>query len=166
MNQEAEEKKEEEIDPLKECQEKYLRLLAESENARKRMHKERQELTKYAVENVIAEFLNPLDSFEHALKFAESGSEEVKRWATGFEMILGQFKQVLSNHGVEEYESLGKHFDPHFHEALEVIETNEYEPGIIIHEFAKGYKIADRVVRVARVKVAKSLDLSKENKGE
>lgn len=171
MNQEEtqekkEEEKQEKIDPLKECQEKYLRLLAESENARKRMQKERQELTKYAVENVIAEFLNPLDSFEKALQFAESGSEEVKRWAVGFEMILGQFKQVLSNHGVEEFESLGKHFDPHFHEALEVLETSDHEPGTIIHEFAKGYKIGDRVVRVARVKVAKSLDLSQDIKGE
>lgn len=169
--EEKKEKKNEEVKPsledtLKECQDKYLRLLAESENARKRMQKERQELTKYAVENVISEFLNPLDSFEKALKFAESGSEEVKRWAIGFEMILGQFKQVLANHGVEEYESLGKHFDPHFHEALEVVETNDYKPGIIVHEFAKGYKIGDRVVRVARVKVAKSLDLAQENKEE
>lgn len=153
-------------DSLRECQDKYLRLLAESENARKRMQKERQELTKYAVENVIAEFLNPLDSFEKALTFAESGSEEVKRWAVGFEMILAQFKQVLANHGVEEFESLNKHFDPHMHEALEVVETNDYPAGTIVHEFAKGYKIGDRVVRVARVKVAKSLDLSKEIKEE
>lgn len=141
---------------LKECQDKYLRLLAESENARKRMQKERQELTKYAVENVIVEFLHPLDSFEKALKFAENNSDEIKRWAFGFEMILSQFKQVLVNHGITEFESLGKPFDPHYHEALEVVETNEFEPGIIIHEFSKGYKAGDRLVRVARVKVAKT----------
>jgi molecular chaperone GrpE len=151
---------------LKEAQDKYVRLLAESENARKRMQKERHDLTQFAVENVIVEFLNPLDSFEKALKFAESSSEEVKRWAVGFEMILGQFKQVLSAHGISEFDSLGEHFDPHMHEALEVVETDNHPPGTIIHEFAKGYKLGERVIRVARVKVAKSLDLSQEEKLE
>lgn len=140
---------------LKECQEKYLRLLADSENARKRMQKERQELTKFAVENLICEFLMPLDSLEKALKFAENHSEEVKRWAFGFEMIIGQFKQVLVNHGVHEYDSLGKIFDPHLHEAVEVMESKE-APGTILQEFSKGYKMGERIVRVARVKVSKA----------
>lgn len=141
---------------LKECQEKYLRLLAESENARKRMQKERQELTKYAVENVLVEFLHPLDSFEKALSFAESMNEEVKNWARGFEMILTQLKEVLTNHGVIAYQSIGRHFDPHFHEAVEMVETDEHPPGIIVEEFLRGYKMGDRAVRVARVKVAKA----------
>lgn len=149
---------------LQECQDKYLRLLAESENTRKRMQKERNELTKYAVENVIAEFLNPFDSFETALKFAENSSPEVKHWAVGFEMILNQFKQMLSNHGVEEFHSEGKQFDPHFHEALEVVHTNDYAPGVIIAEFAKGYRIGDRVIRVARVKVAKIKEITTDSK--
>ena len=140
---------------LKECQDKYLRLLAESENARKRMQKERQELMKYSVENAIAEFLSPLDSFEKALQFASQMSDDVKHWAVGFEMILGQFKQVLNHHGVTEYESAGKHFDPHFHEAVEVIESNEIPPGIVVSEFSRGYKVGDRPIRVARVKVSK-----------
>jgi molecular chaperone GrpE len=143
---------------LRECQDKYLRLLAESENSRKRMQKEKHELTKYAVENVIVEFLHPLDSFEKALKFAESSSEEVKRWALGFEMILSQFKQILTNHGVFEFESKGKHFDPHLHDALEVTLTHDYPTGTIIEEFSKGYKIGERIIRVARVKVAKTPD--------
>ncbi len=81
---------------LKECQEKYMRMLAESENVRKRMQKERQEMTKYAVENMLAEFLHPIDSLEKALQFAESMSDEVRNWAIGFEMLLNQFKQILS----------------------------------------------------------------------
>lgn len=140
---------------LKECQDKYLRLLAESENARKRMQKERQELMKYAVENAIAEFLAPLDSFEKALKFAEQMSDEVKHWAVGFEMILGQFKQVLNHHGVVEYTSVGKPFDPHMHEAVEVVVSKEHPPGIVLQEFSRGYKIGERPIRVARVKVSK-----------
>ena len=143
-------------DELKECQEKYLRMLAEAENARKRMQKERQEMTQYAVENVLAEFLHPIDSFEKALQFAESMSPEVKNWAVGFEMLLSQFKQVLSQQGVHEYHSVGKPFDPHLHEALEMVATTEYPPGIVVEEFVRGYKMGEKPIRVARVKVAKA----------
>lgn len=141
---------------LKECQDKYLRTLAESENIRKRMQKERQELTKYAIENIITEFLHPMDSFEKALQFAESMSDDVKNWAIGFAMILAQMKQILSNHGVEEYHSIGKPFDHHLHDAVEMIETTEYPPGTVVEESVRGYKIGDRPIRVARVKVAKA----------
>lgn len=152
---------------LADCQDKYLRLLAESENTRKRMQKERQELTKYAVENVLVDFLHPLDNFQNALKFAESMSDEVKNWAIGFEMILGQIKQVLSSHGVEEYTTVGKTFDPHLHEAVEMIETHEHPPGIIVEETLRGYKIGDRPIRVAKVKVSKAPETQdQENKEE
>lgn len=141
---------------LKECQDKYLRVLADAENARKRMQKERQELTQYAIENLLVEILHPLDNFEKALQFAESMSEEVKNWAIGFEMILNQFKQILISQGVVEYHSIGKRFDPHMHEALEMVETTDYEPGVVVEEFVRGYKIGDKPIRVARVKVAKA----------
>lgn len=143
---------------LAECQEKYLRLLAESENARKRMQKERQDLTQYAVENVLCELLNPLDQFESALKFAESMNDEVKNWAVGFEMILQQLRDVLSNHGVAPYEVMGKPFDPHWHEAMEMVETEEYEPGIVVEQCLRGYKVGDRPIRVAKVKVSKAIE--------
>ncbi|MCP5470061.1 MAG: nucleotide exchange factor GrpE [Chlamydiales bacterium] len=141
---------------LAECQAKYLRLLADSENARKRMQKERSELTQYAVENVLVDFLHPLDNFQNALKFAESMSDEVRNWAIGFEMILAQLRQVLANHGVQEYESVGKHFDPHMHEAVEMVESDDHQPGVVVEECLRGYKIGDRPIRVAKVKVAKS----------
>jgi molecular chaperone GrpE len=141
---------------LEECQDKYLRALAESENARKRMQKEKQEAIHYMAEKILVEILHPLDSFEKALLFAESMSDEIKNWAIGFEMILNQFKQILSHHGVEEYHSIGKPFDPHFHEAIELVETTEYAPGIVVEEFVRGYKTGKRPLRVARVKVAKA----------
>jgi len=179
MSEPAEEKKEENSSEeitkssleslelnLKECQEKYLRLLAESENTRKRMQKERQELTKYAMENLIVEFLHPLDSFEKALQFAESMSDEVRNWAIGFEMILGQFKQVLTNHGVLPFESISKPFDPHLHEAVEVVETTEHKSGTVVHEFLRGYRMGERIVRPARVKVAKAPNASLEEINE
>ena len=152
---------------LKECHEKYLVMLAESENTRKRMQKERQDLTRHAVEKVVIEFLHPIDSFEKALQFAESMSAEVRNWAVGFEMLLNQFKQVLNQYGVQEYHSVGKEFDPHLHEAVEMIVSTEYPPGVVIEEFVRGYKIGDRPIRVARVKVAKTPEeTKKENHDE
>ncbi|MCB1181566.1 MAG: nucleotide exchange factor GrpE [Chlamydiia bacterium] len=154
----------EEIQEMQEYKDKYLRLLAESENARKRMQKERRDLTNYAIEGVINEFLHPLDHFEKALRFAEAQSAEVKNWAIGFEMILAQFKDILASHGVIGYISVGEKFDPHLHEAVEMVETNEHPHGTIVEEFVRGYKIGDKTLRVARVKVAKEIE--KFNQGE
>lgn len=140
----------------KEYKEKYLHALAEGENSRKRLQKERQEMIQHAIQNVIVEFLNPIDQLENALKYAEQASPEVKNWAVGFEMILGQLKNVLSNHGVSPYQSEGHLFDPHYHEAIDVIETEEHPPGTVIKEHVRGYKMTSgRVIRPARVHVSK-----------
>jgi len=133
---------------------KYLRSLAELENTRKRMQKERQEMTKFAVDTVITDFLDPLDNFEKALGFTQQMSEETRNWAMGFQMILTQLKDVLTQHGVSSFESVGMQFDPHKHEAVSVEETEEFEEGYILEQFAKGYTSADRTLRPARVKVA------------
>lgn len=140
---------------LMEYKDKYLRVLAESENARKRLQKEKQEMTRYAIENVIAEFLHPLDNLEKALSMAQNMTDDVKNWAFGFQMILSQFKDVLAANGVIAIESVGTHFDPHLHEAVEVVETDDQEPGTVIEESMRGYKMGDRTIRPARVKVVK-----------
>ena len=134
---------------------KYLRTLAEQENMRKRNQKEKQELARFGVENAIAEFIPAIDNFENALRFAENSTGEVKNWATGFEMILSQFKEVLYNHGVVSFHSEGNAFDPEYHEAVEIVETTEYPDNVVMHEFTKGYKSETRTIRPARVKVAK-----------
>lgn len=141
---------------LLDYKDKYLRLLADADNARKRLQKERQELTKYAVEGIIVDFLRPLDNLENALKYAQDMSEEVKNWAFGFQMILSQFKDVLSENGVASINSLGSHFDPHLHEAVETVETSDKPAGTIIEEYVRGYKMGDRTIRPARVKVSKA----------
>lgn len=138
-----------------EWKDKYLRTLAEMENMRKRMQKERQEMARFGIENTIGEFLPAIDNLENALRFAEGAGGEVKAWALGFEMILSQFKEVLHNHGIVSFHSEGNTFDPILHEAVEMIETEDHPDGIILHEFTKGYKSASRTVRPARVKVAK-----------
>lgn len=134
---------------------KYLRLLADGENARKRLQKERQEIAKHALEGVIVDFLHPLDNLESALGFAEKMSDEVKKWAFGFQMIMTQFKDVLAQNGVTPIESMGKHFNPHDHEAIEMVEGDNLPPGIIIEECVRGYKMGDKTIRAARVKVVK-----------
>lgn len=141
---------------VKEEQEKYLRSLADMENTRKRMQKEKHDSTRFAVENVVGEFLGPLDNFENALSFIHQASEETQNWAKGFEMILTQFKEILSSHKVTPFHSEGKQFDPHLHEVLEIEETEKHEDGMIIQEFVKGYKCGERILRPARVKVAKA----------
>lgn len=139
-----------------ENKDKYLRLLAEMENTRKRLQKERQEHIQYALQNVIADFLNPIDHMENALGYTDNMPDQVKNWAVGFKMILEQFKDVLTTNGVQPFKSVGAHFDPHSHEAVEMVETDKQEPGTIVEESIKGYKMGDRVIRPARVKVAKA----------
>jgi len=141
---------------VKEEQKKYLRTLADMENSRKRMQKEKHDSTRFAVENVIGEFLSPLDNFENALSFVHQASEETQTWAKGFEMILTQFKDILSAHKIIQFTSEGMIFDPHLHEVLELEETDKHEDGMILQEFVKGYKCGDRILRPARVKVAKA----------
>lgn len=133
---------------------KYLRALAEIENTRKRLQREKLESQSFAIQNVILDLLQPLDHFEVALKHAESASAEIKHWALGFEMILAQMKQVLQDYGVEPFDAKGESFDPHKHEAIETEERSDIAPGIVVEEFMRGYKMANRVIRPARVKVS------------
>ncbi len=140
---------------VEDWKDKYLRALAEQENMRKRIQKEKQEMSRFGIENAIGEFLPAIDNFENALRFAESASGEVKNWAMGFEMILSQFKEVLYNHGIVSFHSEGNLFDPECHEAVEIVETMEHPDNVVMHEFTKGYKSTHRVIRPARVKVAK-----------
>jgi len=140
---------------VEDWKDKYLRAIAEMENMRKRMQKEKQELTRFSTESVVAEFLPALDNFENALRFADNASADVKNWAIGFTMILSQFKEVLHDHGIIAFHAEGTIFNPECHEAVEIEETIDVPDGIIIKEFSKGYKTSARTVRPARVKVAK-----------
>lgn len=140
---------------LQECKDKYIRLLAESENTRKRLQKDKQDSIRFALDNLIAEFLAPMDNLENALHFSEQASEETANWAKGFHMILEQFKDVLSNNGVSSFASTGQMFDPYHHEAVETETSDSHKEGFIIQEYIKGYKSKDRIIRPARVKVTK-----------
>jgi len=148
---------------LQECKDKYLRVLAESENARKRLIKERQEMVQFSMQNLICEFLGPIDQMEKALKYADKMSDEVKMWSTGFQMILTHFLDVLASNNVYKVEALGRAFDPHLHDAVEMIPTADHPAGIVLEECSHGYKMGERLIRPARVKVSKALDNNNNN---
>lgn len=151
---------------VREYKDKYLRLLAEIDNTRKRMQKEKLESTRFSIENVLGELLDPIDNMENALKFTEQMPTEVRNWALGFQMILGQFKDVLSNHGVVAFHSEGTSFDPNWHHAIETEEADHIPEGTIIQEFVKGYKSGDRTLRPARVKVVIAPGKNKQHSGD
>ena len=132
---------------VSEYKDKYLRLLADADNARKRMQKEKQELTRYAMETLIVQFLPPLDNLENALGFAQEMSDEVRNWAFGFQMILAQFKDILAQNGISSIEAHGLPFNPHLHEAIEMVESTTFSPGIIIEECVRGYKMGEKIIR-------------------
>jgi molecular chaperone GrpE len=148
---------------MQDYKDKYFLTLAEIENMRKRLQKEKQDMTRFAIENVIIEFLSPLDNLENALGFTDQMSEETRNWAIGFNMLLSQFKEVLNSHGVISFHSEGVAFDPNLHEAVEVEETQDGKDGIVLKEFLKGYKRGDRVLRPARVKVSKNNSTPKQD---
>ncbi|CAM0116982.1 nucleotide exchange factor GrpE [Rhabdochlamydiaceae symbiont of Dictyostelium giganteum] len=142
---------------------KYLRVLADSENTKRRLQKEKQDMMRFAIDHVLTDILVPIDQLENALGFASQMQGEVKNWAIGFEMILNQFKEVLTSHGITAFTSEGELFNPLKHEAVESEETDTAPEGTILKEFLKGYKSGDRIIRVARVKVAKKKKTEEEN---
>lgn len=139
-----------------EYKEKYLRLLAENENTRRRVQRESQEAIRYAAQKIILDLLDPFDNFEKALYHAGySPSEDVRNWAIGFKMIHQQFKEWLSAQGVHSFVSKGQPFNAQLHEAVETVATQQAREGTVIEEYTKGYKMHDRVLRPAKVSIAK-----------
>ena len=132
---------------------KYLRALAELENFKKRMIKERAELLKYSGENLARDILSIVDDLERALKNASGGVTE--NFIEGVKLITGNLINMLRNHQIVGEESIGQPFDPQKHEAMAMVPTAEHEPGYIIEEIKKLYLFKDKVLRVGQVVVAK-----------
>ena len=154
----------------KEFKDKYFRALADSENQQKRLQKEKIAFAGFAKEEVLRHLLDPIDQLSSALGHAENASDDIRNWALGFKMILGQFEQTLAQSSVFPFDSLGKTFDAQRHEAIEMLETDEHAPGTIVHEYKRGYLVGDRLLRPAQVKVAKAKleekEFSEEKQGE
>ena len=129
---------------------RVARLQAEFENARKRAERERQDFRDFATGSVIEQFLPVLDNFELALK--SSGSAEQLR--SGVELIVKQMEDVLRQLQVIPVPTIGQEFDPRHHEALGSIERDDLPDQHIAEEIRRGYKIRERLLRPALVRVA------------
>lgn len=131
----------------------FLRNHAELENFKRRMNDERIKDNKYRSQSLATAILPALDTFERAMAVT-TDNEEVKNFLVGFEMVHKQFIESLASEGVEIIESEGQPFDPNFHQAVMQEEVEGTEAGIILVEMQKGYKLKDRVIRPAMVKVS------------
>ena len=133
---------------------KYVRLLAEFENARKRQERERLEFIKYANEGVMVDFLNIVDDLERTVGVAQEKHQDYDAFLKGVEMVMKHVKEFLKKHGVEVIDPAGKPFDPYAHEILVQEPSTEHADATVIEALQKGYKIGDKVIRTAKVKVA------------
>lgn len=131
-----------------------LRNRAELENFKKRTYEERIQERKYALKDFLLELINVIDIFEKAVN-VKTDDEKVQKFLTGFVMINNMFKTVLQKEGVVKIEALNKPFDPAFHDAIEEVEVENVESGIIVEELQTGYMYKDRVLRPSMVKVNK-----------
>lgn len=127
-----------------------LRTMAEYDNFRKRVAKEKADLRPMIITDVVKEFLPVMDNLARALE-AECTDAAYKQ---GVQMIDDSFLEILKKLGVEEIESDGAEFDPSMHQAVQRVGGTDKESGTIVTTFAKGYKIGDRVIRFAMVAVA------------
>ena len=136
--------------PVPNDSDKYLRLMAEFDNYKKRSAKERENIYTDVRVDTVAKFLPVYDNLERALK-AETADEAYKK---GVEMTFNQLLDVFKKLGVEEIESVGKTFDPNLHNAVMHVEDEEKGENEIVEEFQKGFKVNDKVIRFSMVKVA------------
>ena len=150
---EKSEKKCEEMVPkqdYEELEDRYKRILAEFENFKKRSGKERESLYNSILSDIIEVILPIVDNLENAAK-VETKDEEYKK---GVELVLKQFKDVLTSKGVQEIKAVGETFDPELHEAVSSIQDENLGEKEIAQEYRKGYKIGTKVIRHSMVVVA------------
>lgn len=146
----TEEKAEEKAD---DGNEKYVRLMAEFQNYKKRVAKEKNDIREYATEKLVMELLPVLDNFERAL--AASAEDDPAGYAKGMELIFTQMVTELQKSGLAEVEAEGQDFDPTKHNAVMTEENEELESGKVSKVLQKGYALNDKVIRPSMVAVTK-----------
>ncbi|MEC2076503.1 nucleotide exchange factor GrpE [Metabacillus fastidiosus] len=151
-NEEANEKIAELEAKLDEAENRMLRVQADYDNFRRRSRLDQEAAQKYRAQSLVTEIIPALDNFGRALQI-EADDEKTKSLLQGMEMIHKQLIQALQNEGVEVIESVGLPFDPNFHQAVMQVEDENFESNTVVEELQKGYKLKDRVIRPAMVKV-------------
>jgi molecular chaperone GrpE len=139
----------------KENYERYLRQVAEVDNFKKRVNREKDDAIRYANENLIKDILPVMDNLERAVAHAQGGGNG-KPLVEGVEMVLRGLLDVFSKHGVVQVPAVGEVFDPGKHEAMAQVESSQHQPNTVINEHHRGYLLRDRLLRPALVTIAKA----------
>jgi molecular chaperone GrpE len=134
---------------------RFLRQVAESENLKKRLTREKEDAIRFANDSLVRDLLPVIDNLERAISHAQGGGNG-KTLVEGVEMVLKGLTDVLAKHGVVQISALGEPFDPNRHEAIAQVETEKYPPNTVVEEFHKGFMLKDRLLRPALVSVAKA----------
>jgi molecular chaperone GrpE len=175
---------EESAKSCKTFQEEYLRALADFENYRKRVERDSEQSRRFALEQLILDLLPVLDNFDRAVQVARNRDKDVPPTSIkgdvagnrdkdvrptgteddavrkGMELIHRQLREALCKHGLEAYSCVGTEFDPRRAEAISFVHTDKHQPGTVVTETCKGYSCGERVLRPAKVIVAKELSRS------
>ncbi|HUI08418.1 MAG TPA: nucleotide exchange factor GrpE [Verrucomicrobiae bacterium] len=151
---------------------KFLRAAAELDNYRKRVAREKEDLARFTSERVVAALLPVLDNLERALAAVQEHETSSDAILDGLQQIQSQFRRTLEEFGLKEVAAHAGHpFDPNIHEAVGHVESAEHPEGHVIEQLQRGYKLADRLLRPARVVVSKgpaqkgSSDAGRKNSG-
>lgn len=143
----------EESEELVRMKESMLRLQAEMDNREKRLEREMAKSRKFALESVMRDLVQVLDSMDQAL--ASADAENANAAYEGLELTRKQALQVLTSHGLEVLDPVGEKFDPSWHEAMATRPDDEHDPDTVVQVLQKGYRLNERLIRPARVIVAK-----------
>jgi molecular chaperone GrpE len=145
------EEKKEEVD----YKAKYFYIAAEMDNYRKRMEREKENLIKYGNERVMSDLLDVADNFDRTIGMLKGDTDQkVKNLVVGLDMVQKQFLDTMGKHGLNPIQSVGKEFDPNFHEAIAQEYAEGKKPNEVIKEFQKGYSLNGRVIRASKVVVS------------
>ncbi|MEE8359530.1 MAG: nucleotide exchange factor GrpE [Candidatus Omnitrophota bacterium] len=133
---------------------KMLRAYAELDNTKKRLQKEKEEFIKFANEDFILRLLPIVDNFDRAMVSVKH-TEETDAVLSGIKLVQRELHNIFKDHGVEVIECVGGKFDPHLHEAITVVESDEHPDDTVIEEVQRGYTMNGRLIRPSIVKVSK-----------
>ena len=134
-----------------------LRIMADAENIKQRSARDVEKARKFGLQKFVEDLLSVLDSLDQAIQMTEQAAgEESTSHLEGMKLTQKMLLDAMVKHGVQVVEPQGENFDPNMHEAIKMEQTDEHPPGTVIAVFQKGYQLHDRVVRPARVVVAKA----------
>ena len=158
-------------DKIKELEEKLARTLAEMENQRRRFEKEKDDAFEYGGFSFARESLNLIDNFDRAKQSLENdekikGSDALKKTLEHLDIVKKDLISIFKKNNIEEIVAVDKKLDPNLHQAMMEVEDNNKEPGTIVQEIQKGFKMKDRLLRPSLVAVSKKTEKNEEKSEE